>query len=138
MPSDPQSILPSPKPKPGDPVIDCSPIAKRLEDLPEGATRGMQTAREGLAAVIAEILANQEEWGEKAGITPADFAEFQDDNDFIAQIDVYLPAALKLVEMLVETRAKYEDRRQRFIHAAATHIERRAKTRADGESLLGR
>src|SRR6185436_13721214 len=49
-----------------------------------------------------------------------------------------LPAARKLVEILEESRAKYDDQRQRIVYATAEAVDRRAKHAADGGTLLAR
>lgn len=83
-------------------------------------------------------MANQPQWAEKAGITATDFAELQTANDIVTTIQSSLPAARKLVEMLEETTAKYDDQRQRFAFNLAVTVERRAKARDDGGSLLAK
>jgi len=122
----------------GDPGVDCSSLAMHLVDLPEEAMRGMLTAQEGFVEVILEIISNQAAWGEKAGITSSDFANFELSCDIVDKIDMYLPVARKLVEMLLETRALHEDRRQRIARAIAAGVERRAMHNAEGTELLAR
>jgi hypothetical protein len=53
----------------------------------------------------------------------------------IAKIDALLPAARKLVELLEETRAVLDDRRQRQMSAIATAAEGRAKVLRKPELL---
>jgi hypothetical protein len=84
------------------------------------------------------IVANQPQWAEKARVTTTDFAEFQTANDIVTKIQSYLPAVRKLVELLEETAAKYDDQRQRFVYNLASTVERRAKARDDGGSLLAK
>jgi hypothetical protein len=128
-------------PNPVDPValdalaIDCKPLAPFLVDLPPLARRGMVAEQEGFSDVVAEIIANQAKYGDKAGITKSDMDDFTLANDQIALIDARLPAALKLVEILEETRAKLDDQRQRHVSAIANSVERRAKVRGDNELL---
>ena len=126
------------KPKPGDLIVNVTPLAKSLVDLAEGRTRGMLFEQPGFAEVVLEIIANQETFGDRAGITNGDFADLQNTSDIIAQIDSYLPAARKLVEILEESRAKYDDHRQRLIYAIADAVERRARPRNDGDTLLAK
>jgi len=125
-------------PQPGDTVIDVTAIAKYLVDLPEGEMRGMLSEQPGFADVLAEIYANQAAFGEKAGITTVDFNDLQTTSDIIVHIDVYLPVARKLVEILEESRAKHDDHRQRLIYAIADAVDRRAKPREDGDTLLAK
>ena len=54
-----------------------------------------------------------------------------------SDLDRFLPAARKLVELLTETRAKLEDDRYQIISAVANMVDRRA-TRAGNGDLLAR
>ncbi len=125
-------------PVPGDLSIDASELASVIIDLPEGAMRGLRVEQDGLEEVLAEIFANQAEWGEKVGITSGDKLDLETLNVVIRRIDDFVPASQKLVELLLETRAKLDDRRQRLINAIAEGVERRAKSLDYGETLLAR
>lgn len=116
-------------------AIDCSALASFLLDLPPRALQGLRAEQPGFDAVVAEITAHQSTLGPKAGITQDDIARILLANERIAQIDAFLPAAKKLVEMLTETRAKLDDERQRQVHAAAGMIEGRARATGDKELL---
>jgi hypothetical protein len=115
--------------------IDCSFLASFAVDLPPGARRGLRVAQEGFGDVVNEIAANQAKHGEEAGITKADLDTFTTANERIAQIDAFLPAARKLVELLEETRAALDDQRQRQISAIADAVEGRAKAHKSGHLL---
>lgn len=132
MPNPPQN------PQPGDFIVDVTSIGSFLVDLHEGELRGMLSEQPGFPDVFVEINANQASMGDKAGITIGDFADFQTSSEIVAKIDAYLPAARKLVEILEESRALYDDRRQRITYAIADAVERRAKTRDDGDTLLAK
>ena len=116
-------------------VVDCTPLASFIVDLARGARRGMQVEQEGFSEVIAEILTNQQKYGDKAGITATDFQAFKDANDHVAAIDIHLPALRKLVELLEETRANEDDKRQRQASGFAVSLERRFATTKDAEML---
>ncbi|MDI1476794.1 hypothetical protein [Polyangium sp. y55x31] len=118
-------------------VHDCTAFAPFLVDLPPRARMGMCSEREGFPEVAAEILTNQPALGDKAGITKADVDSFQESNHRIAMIDARLPALKKLVEMMEETRALEDDKRQRLVHAFADSIERRSKATGD-KALLAK
>lgn len=133
-----QSLLIPQLPQPGDFIIDVTPIASYLVDLPKGETRGMLSEQRGFTEVLTEINANQASLGDKAGITVGDFTSLQSSSEIVGKIDGYLPAARKLVEILEESRAKYDDQRQRIIYATADAVDRRAKHSADGGTLLAR
>ncbi|EYF02395.1 hypothetical protein [Chondromyces apiculatus] len=126
------------KPEMGEVFIDARALEGFLTDLSEGAMRGMQTAQKGFDEVSQEIMANQAEYGDRAGITETDFDDFALASDRIAQIDVFLPAARKMVEIFEETRAMLDDQRQRAVHGFARSVEDRAKSRSDGELLMAR
>ena len=125
-------------PEVGEVHIDATDLLTFLKDLPEGATRGMRTEQDGFVEVLQEVLSNQAAYGDKAGITTGDINDLVLANDRIAQIDRFLPAAQKLVEMLEETRAQLDDQRQRAVNGFARSVEDRAKSREDGASLLAR
>ncbi|MDI1478818.1 hypothetical protein [Polyangium sp. y55x31] len=112
-------------------VHDCTAFAPFLVDLPPGGRRGMCSEQEGFSEVIGEIVSNQAALGDKAGITKSDYEAFQESNQRIAMIDAQLPALKKLVEMMEETRALEDDKRQRQVNAFADAIERRARTTGD-------
>ena len=121
----------------GDLVVDCTAMAPFLVDLPRGARAHLRSAQDGLDLVLAEIDANQPTIGESAGVTTLDYTTLTDASQQIDLIDEQLPAARKLVELLEETRAFAEDRRQRQIAAIATAVESRAKVYRD-DALLAR
>lgn len=115
--------------------VDCSFLASFVVDLPPGARRGLRVEQEGFGDVVNEILANQAKHGEEAGVTKSDHEAFAQANQRIAQIDAFLPAARKLVELLVETRAVPDDQRQRQAFAIAEAVEGRAKIQKSGHLL---
>ncbi|MDI3284572.1 hypothetical protein [Polyangium sp. 15x6] len=118
-------------------VHDCTALAPFLADLSEGARRGMRSEQEGFPEVVSEILTNQAILGDKAGITKSDIEAFHESNQRVTMIDARLPAIKKLVEMMEETRALEDDKRQRLVYAFADSIERRAKTTGD-KTLLAK
>ncbi|MDI1451246.1 hypothetical protein [Polyangium sp. 6x1] len=118
-------------------VHDCTAFAPFLVDLPERARLGMRAEQEGFPEVVTEILTNQAALGDRAGITKTDIDSLQESNQRIAMIDARLPALKKLVEMMEETRALEDDKRQRLVNAFADSIERRAKATGD-KSLLAK
>lgn len=119
----------------GELAVDATHLAGRLIDLPPGGKQGLRTAQPGCDAVVAEILANQEMFGERAGITALKLQELRDANDIIAEIDVLLEPTRKLVEVLDESRAVFEDRRQRSVSSIAAVVETNARASGDTELL---
>ncbi|MDC0749639.1 hypothetical protein [Polyangium mundeleinium] len=118
-------------------VHDCTSLAHFLVDLPPRARMGMCSEQEGFSEVVIEILTNQASLGDKAGITKSDIEAFQESNHRVAMVDAHLPALKKLVEMMEETRALEDDKRQRQVNAFADSIERRAKM-TDDKHLLAK
>jgi hypothetical protein len=116
-------------------LIDATPLAEFIVDLPPGGKLGLQTQQHGYGEAAAEIVSNQAAWGDQAGITAGDFEQLTLANDRIAKIDALLPAARKMVELLEETRAVLDDRRQRQISAIANAAEGRAKVLRKPELL---
>jgi hypothetical protein len=115
-------------PASGDLVIDASSMASYLIDLEEGATQGMRREQPGLADVVQEISSNQKVWGVRAGITGDEVVELVTSTAQIAQIRLYRPAVAKLLEMLDETEAKLDDRRDTLIRIAAESVDAKAKS----------
>lgn len=112
-------------PEVGALVIHGEEFGEYLVDLAPGALQGMRTAQPGFDDVIKEILANQAQWGPKAGVTVDDFTELEMTNARIARIDVFVRPVQKLLEMLIETRYMLEDRRQRLALNIAKSVDRR-------------
>jgi hypothetical protein len=126
------AILPSS----GDLLIDARSLQSFLVDLPEGATQGMRREQEGMADVVQEITANQEKWGAKAGVTADEVAGIVTSTARIAQIRAYRPAVAKLLEMLDETEAMLDDKRDTLIRAVAGSVDAKAMT--GGEELTAK
>ncbi|NUQ76794.1 MAG: hypothetical protein HUU21_24930 [Polyangiaceae bacterium] len=115
----------------GDFVFDGSEFAAYTQDLPHGACQGMLTAREGYLDAAGELIVNQPAFGAKAGIHDQEITELATCNERIARIDAFLPALLKAVEVLTETRYLLDDRRQRIVLDAAKSVDRRALKNPD-------
>jgi peptidoglycan hydrolase CwlO-like protein len=118
-------------------AVDCTALKAFHVDLPPGARRGLRAEQDGFGEVIAEILSNQAEIGDKAGITKNDIDDLALANARIAQIDARLPAVRKLLEILEETRAKLDDQRQRQVSSIARLVDVRAKALSD-KTLLAK
>ncbi|MCA9298666.1 MAG: hypothetical protein KDA28_06345, partial [Phycisphaerales bacterium] len=125
------------KPEVGEIHIDASSCSAYVVDLPPGGMVGLLSDHEGVNLVVDEVVANQSTWGDAAGVTAGDFADLTTANARIAEIDLYLPAARKLVELLTETRAMQVETRERVILSVARSVDARAR-RAGNEGLLGK
>jgi hypothetical protein len=115
-------------PRSGELVIDARALESFLVDLPEGETQGMRREQEGIADVVQEISDTQSAWGQKAGVTPDEVSGIVTMTAQIAQIRAYRPAVAKLLEMLDETEALLEDKRDTLIRTVAESVDAKAKT----------
>ena len=97
-----------------------------LVDLEPQDMQGKLTEQPGFGEAKDEVLANQQEWGAKAGVTSDDFTQLQLCNERIARIDTFLPPMLKCIEMMTETRCLLEDQRQRIVLNVAKSVDRRS------------
>jgi hypothetical protein len=122
-------------PKPGDLVIDASPLREKLVDLPEGGLKGLAHEKEGFKELMEELTANQEIYGVRAGISSEDLKNIGSLNLLLAEIDSYIPAANKLAELLQESRAYYEDKRERFVKLLVDSLLNRSRANQDKEIL---
>lgn len=124
-------------PEIGEIHIDASACDTYAVDLPPGALVGLLAAHAGIDNVVAEITANQAGWGERAGVTALDIAQLTTAHARVQEIDRFLPAARKLVEILEETRAQQDDLRERSVRSIAGSVDTRARKRGN-EALLGK
>lgn len=122
-------------PLPGELSIDASDLAPFIVDLPPGGMRGLRPEQDNLNEVRKEIVANQPKYGDTAGITNSVFTQFQTVDQQIEQIDKFLQPAEKLVEVLIESRARLVDQRERLVAGMAESAERQAKTSGNDELL---
>lgn len=120
----------------GDLLIDARSLGSFLIDLPENGTLGMRREQEGIKEVIAEITGNQEKWGPTAGVTVAEVTGIVTSTAQIAQIRLYRPAVAKLLEMLDETEAMLEDKRDTLIRTVAGSVD--AKAMANGDEATAK
>jgi hypothetical protein len=111
----------------GELMFDLSEFAAFIVDLPPGACQGFLTTREGFLEVCQEFITNQAAFGALAGISDQEIVALETANARIERIDAFLPALLKAVEMLTETRYLLDDLRQRIVLDAATCVDRREK-----------
>jgi hypothetical protein len=116
-------------------AVDATPLQGDLVDLAERERQGMRAAQPGFNRSEAEITANQPTLGERAGITSYVFQQLLYSSECIQKIDEQLPAVEKLLEILVESRAYHDDRRQRLVSGIAQSVEAQAAALGDQELL---
>lgn len=122
------------QPLKGELSVDATELGF-LVDLEPGARARLRTAQPGLHEAIGEIKANQIVHGGSSVVPEAMYSELMLVEGRIAQIDAKLPAASKLVEILVETRALLDDQRERLVSAVASITEAQAKAFGDNGIL---
>jgi hypothetical protein len=115
--------------------LDVRHLADRLSDKEVGARQGYRVEQPGFADVIREFLANQERYGERAGITQRDLDRLMDAIGRRDEIDKHLYKARMIHERLEETRAVTDDEIQRMVFGLAQVIDARAKAFGDTEIL---
>jgi hypothetical protein len=87
--------------------------------------------------VYTEIVANQEQWGARAGIPDSDVEFLQLTQQRIAIVDRHLPSMRKALEILEDTRAHLDDQRQRRVFMIAKSVEARGEL-AENADLLAK
>jgi hypothetical protein len=106
--------------------IDGGEFEDYAEDAPPGALQGLLFTHEDFSKACDEVFSAHAQYGATAGIPDGDIKDLTEANARIARIDAFLPAYLKAAEVLTETRAKLDDKRQRLILDAANSVDRRA------------
>jgi hypothetical protein len=122
------------QPLKGELSVDATELTF-LVDLEPGARARLRSAQPGIEEAIDEIQANQIVNGGSSVVPEATYRELVLVEERIAQIDAKLPAATKLVEILVETRALLDDQRERLVSAIASIAEAQAKAFGDNGIL---
>jgi hypothetical protein len=125
------------RPDVGDLVVDATDLAGIIVDLPPGGRLGLRSTQPGFEGVVGELRANQPAMGAQAGLRDEDLAGLEQDLAHRAEIQLRLPAARKMVELLEETDAVIGDRLQRRVFSMGQTIEARAKMLGD-DALLAR
>ena len=123
------------RPMRGELSVDASEMQPYLVDLAERERQGMRAAQPGFFKVLAEIEFNQPTLGPRGGVTDFVFQQLRHSDECIKKIYEQLPAVQKLLEILVESRAFHDDRRQRLVSGIAKSVEAQAAALGDNEIL---
>ncbi len=113
-------------PESSDLLLDARPLESFLVDVADGGTQGMRREQAGIAEVVHEIKVNQKAWGVKAGITPDEVATIVTTTAQLAQLRAFRPSVAKLLEMIDETEALLEDKRDTVIRTVAGSVDVKA------------
>jgi len=128
--SDPKS------PVPGDQHIDASDLD--LVDLTTEQMFKFIKVREGIAKAIANLRRLDAEQVEQAGLNASDVKRAIQIGDQYEKITSMIPAAEKLAEMLVETRAVRGHEFATLLGEIASQARRRGERDPDCAEILGR
>jgi hypothetical protein len=115
------------EPKPGDLVIDASPLKEDLLTVPPGDLAGVRTEQDGYDDVEAEMVSNQEEFGAMAGIPDSDITELVGLTEKIKRIRIYRRALDKLAEIMWESERVHDNRRHQIISSSAGAVDKRSR-----------
>ena len=115
--------------------LDIRHMAGYLSDIEVGARQGLRFALEGFREAIQEFLANQKNWGPRAGISEPDFEALVTELEHFDEIEKHKYQARKIAERLDESSAVSDDKLQRMVFGFAQIIEARAKAFGDPELL---
>lgn len=123
------------RPEVGELFLDFRGMGKYLLDLPAGATFRMRGEKEGFSEVRSELLRNQSDFGERAGITAQEIEALEQSTSRINEIDQNDKVIRKISEMFRETRAKEADEREKLLSRLAEKVELYVRHNNDPELL---
>jgi hypothetical protein len=101
------------KPHPEDLKIDLTDLKEILCDLPPTDFRSLRTQKPGEEEVRRELIDNQPQHGEAAGITAEDVALVVECSENVEKIAARRGRVVKALEILDESTAYWIDRRER-------------------------
>jgi len=119
----------------GTTTVNLSALVGKLVDLQPGETRTMLTLRPGFDDVEAELKESIATTGAAAGIPSEVYNDFLECGDTIDAIDTALSVVAKLAEVLVESRAYYENKRQHLVGLMVDTVRSTARRRNDSALL---
>ncbi|MDC3953877.1 hypothetical protein [Polyangium jinanense] len=122
-------------PDPGDKHIDASDLAL-IDVTPEQMLKFIKI-REGVAKAIANLKRLTPEQIDRAGLNAGDVQRALDIADEHRQLDAMVPAAEKLAEMLIETRAARGHDLAMLLGEIASQARRRGQRDPKGPEILG-
>ncbi|MDI1448141.1 hypothetical protein [Polyangium sp. 6x1] len=122
-------------PVPGDQHIDASDLAL-IDVTPEQMFKFIKV-REGVAKAIANLKRLTAEQIDRAGLHAGDVQRALDIADAHQRLDAMVPAAEKLTEMLIETRAARGNDLAMLLGEIASQARRRGQRDPKGPEILG-
>jgi hypothetical protein len=122
-------------PVPGDQHIDASELS--LVDLTPEAMHRFIKVRDGIDKAVASLKRLDSGQIERAGLNAGDVARAIAIAEQHGKIDAMIPAAEKLAEMLMETRAARGHELATLLGEIASQARRRGERDAKGPEILG-
>ncbi|HEX2568610.1 MAG TPA: hypothetical protein VH877_03555 [Polyangia bacterium] len=115
------------EPKPGDLVIDASSLKEDLITVPPGELAGIRTEQDGYDDAEVEMVSNQEEFGEMAGIPDSDITELVGLTVKIKRLRAYRRALDRLSQIVSESERFHDNRRHQIISSSAGAVDKRSR-----------
>ena len=115
------------QPYTGPQTIDLLAIASILIDMAPGGLRGLRHELPGLDGVISELAVSVPAMGAKASVSPDAYADFEKTHGYVQQIRAARLVVDKLAEVLAESEAYYENRREIEVTLIATAVRTSAR-----------
>jgi len=115
----------------GQVIVNLSALLGKIVDLQPGDRRNMRVARKGFAEVKAELTESLPTVGSAAGITNQVVDDFIECSNTIDAFDAALSVVGKLAEVIVESRAYYENMRQNLVALIVETVRVTARHRND-------
>ena len=107
--------------------FDVTPVAAILVDLPPGDLRGMRRQQAGMSDVIAELSDSVPALGASAGVAEDVYQRFVESSNKVEQVRRYRLGLAKLVEVLIESEALYEDQCEQALSQIVDAVKSTAK-----------
>jgi hypothetical protein len=125
---------------PGEPyggtlIIDATALKDILFDLPPKAMQGLRSEQSGFDDVVKELATQVPAAGGAVGITAEMHTELVTLTDHLTKLREQRGDVAKLLEVIDESEAKYEDERESLISRMADSVRSTAK-RTGNEAVL--
>jgi hypothetical protein len=122
-------------PVPGDQIIDASDLD--LVDITPEQMQRLLKIRTGLDKAMANVMRLKPEEIDRAGLNPNDMQRAITLIQQYERIEDFLPAAQKLAEMLLETRAQRAHELSLLLGEIAAQVRRRGERDSKGAEIMG-
>jgi hypothetical protein len=111
----------------GQLTFDVTPVGAILFDLPPGVLQGMRRQQAGMSDVSAELAEAIPTLGAAAGVPEEAYKRFVESGDKVALVRKYRLGLDKLIEVLAESEALYEDQCEQALSQIVDAVKSTAK-----------